>query len=229
MKLSVITINFNNKAGLEKTIRSVIDQSFKDFEYILIDGGSTDGSAEVIRERAGEFAYWVSEKDNGIYNAMNKGILAAKGEYLLFLNSGDYLINSVILENISPELNGDPVIYGNGKTESSTGKCTNVEVPENPGLDFFSGNSLFHPSAFINRTLFGQYGLYNEANKIVSDWEFFIKTIMVNNVKARKIQFDISVIEENGISRNPESGAVLRFEIDRVLHAYFPLSVIALI
>ncbi|MDR2910496.1 MAG: glycosyltransferase [Bacteroidales bacterium] len=94
MKLSIITINLNNVAGLQKTIESVVKQTFTDYEYIVIDGGSTDGSADIIKQHANKITYWVSEPDKGIYNAMNKGIRVAKGEYCLFLNSGDWLINS---------------------------------------------------------------------------------------------------------------------------------------
>ena len=89
MKLSVITINFNNRDGLRKTIESVVNQTYNDFEYIIIDGGSTDGSVDVIKEYADRIDYWVSEPDKGIYNAMNKGIDVAKGEYCIFMNSGD--------------------------------------------------------------------------------------------------------------------------------------------
>jgi glycosyltransferase involved in cell wall biosynthesis len=89
MKLSVITINYNNAIGLRKTIESVVNQTFRDYEYIIIDGGSTDGSVDVIKEYADKIDYWVSEPDKGIYNAMNKGVAAAHGEYTNFLNSGD--------------------------------------------------------------------------------------------------------------------------------------------
>ena len=87
MKLSIITINYNNCDGLRKTIESVIAQTTRDFEYIVIDGGSTDGSVDVIKEYADYIDYWVSEPDKGIYNAMNKGTRAAHGDFLLFLNS----------------------------------------------------------------------------------------------------------------------------------------------
>ena len=83
MKLSVITINYNNRDGLKKTIESVVNQTYKDFEYIIIDGGSTDGSVEVLKEYSDKIDYWVSEPDKGIYNAMNKGIDIAKGEYVM--------------------------------------------------------------------------------------------------------------------------------------------------
>ncbi|MFT4805390.1 MAG: glycosyltransferase involved in cell wall biosynthesis, partial [Psychroserpens sp.] len=105
MKLSIITINFNNAVGLKKTIESVVNQTSNDFEYIVIDGGSNDGSVDVIKEYEAKVSYWVSEVDKGIYHAMNKGILLAKGDYLEFLNSGDILVNETVIQKIIPELN----------------------------------------------------------------------------------------------------------------------------
>ena len=99
-KLSIITVNLNNKAGLQKTIESVFSQTFTDYEYLVIDGGSEDGSKELIKKYENKFVYWVSEKDKGIFNAMNKGILKASGEYLLFLNSGDYFYDSAVLDDV---------------------------------------------------------------------------------------------------------------------------------
>jgi glycosyltransferase involved in cell wall biosynthesis len=96
MLLSIITINYNNLSGLEKTIQSVLNQTLKNFEFIIIDGGSTDGSKEYNQEKNEFIDCWVSESDNGIYHAMNKGIKMAKGEYCLFLNSGDYLVDSEV-------------------------------------------------------------------------------------------------------------------------------------
>ena len=96
----IITINYNDAAGLKKTIDSVINQTYTEFEYIIIDGGSSDSSLQIIKENANQINYWVSETDKGIYNAMNKGIEAAKGEYLLFLNSGDYLLDSLVLKKV---------------------------------------------------------------------------------------------------------------------------------
>ena len=103
MKLSIITVNLNNAVGLKKTICSVINQTFLDIEYIIIDGGSLDGSLEIIKEYEKKITYWVSEPDSGIYNAMNKGIMHANGEYLQFLNSGDWLVNDSIIEKFLKE------------------------------------------------------------------------------------------------------------------------------
>ena len=113
MRLSVITINMNNRKGLERTIKSVVCQIFADFEYIVIDGASVDGSADVIREYADKIHYWISEPDTGIYNAMNKGILQAKGDYCLFLNSGDALYTTTVLEEVFNQNFSEDIIIGN--------------------------------------------------------------------------------------------------------------------
>ena len=104
MKFSIITINLNNKAGLTKTIESVILQTYTDFEYIVIDGDSMDGSKAVIQQYQDKIDYWVSEPDTGIYQAMNKGIKVAQGEFLLFLNSGDCLVSDKILEAVAESI-----------------------------------------------------------------------------------------------------------------------------
>ncbi len=228
-QLSIITVNLNNAEGLLKTIESVIHQTFDNYEYIVIDGASTDGSVELMKQYADKLTYWLSEPDKGIYNAMNKGIKAASGDYLLFLNSGDYLSGSNILEKISGYINDEDIIYGNGILETKEGKLVTIEIPDSPGVEYFSSNSLHHPSTLIKKRLFEQYGLYNEANRIVSDWEFFIKAIVISNVKIKKIPFSISVNEDNGFSRNIENRVIFKEEINSVLRRYFPVSVLSLI
>ena len=112
MKLSIITVNLNNMEGLQKTCDSIISQTFKNFEWIVIDGGSADGSKELIEEYGSNISYWVSEPDKGIYNAMNKGIKVAKGEYLYFLNSGDYLFDSNALSDVFLDNPKEDIVYG---------------------------------------------------------------------------------------------------------------------
>ena len=110
--LSIITINLNNREGLRKTIESVVNQTFQDFEFIVIDGASTDGSVEVIQDYP-RINYWISEPDTGIYNAMNKGIAKATGEYCLFLNSGDTLFQINTLTGILQSNPKGDIIFGN--------------------------------------------------------------------------------------------------------------------
>ena len=98
MKYSIITVNYNDAQGLEDTIKSVVSQTYNDYEFIIIDGGSTDDSKYIIEENQSQIDYWVSEPDKGIFNAMNKGILASKGDYLIFMNSGDCFYNEKVLD-----------------------------------------------------------------------------------------------------------------------------------
>ena len=173
MKLSIITINLNNKSGFQKTIDSVISQTFKDFEWIIIDGGSTDGSKELIEQYSQYITYWVSEPDKGIYNAMNKGILQAKGKYLQFLNSGDELYSNTILHELFDlDLYGD-IIYGNVICKNS--KIQEIRKYNEPiSLSYLiSVKTINHQASFIKRDLF-KNSLYNEDFRIVSDWEFWI-------------------------------------------------------
>jgi len=222
IKVSVITINLNNKAGLEKTISSVVNQTCSDFEYIIIDGGSTDGSLEIIKDNGEKIAYCISEKDKGIYNAMNKGILKANGEYCLFINSGDYFIKSTILSEMAGYINDEDILYGNGFFEAKNNTLDKLECPVKLTLGFFTIYCLLHPCTLIKKSLFDKYGLYNESNKIVSDGEFFIKTIILNEVKTRLIPLDIAIAEDNGISRNIEFKEILEDERKKLFINYFP-------
>lgn len=171
-KLSIITINLNNKQGLLQTIQSVREQTFTDFEYIVIDGASTDGSVEVITEYASLFSYSVSEPDTGVYHAMNKGILQATGEYCLFLNSGDCLYDSETLQKVFSQNFSEDIVYG----DSMNGDIY-CRYPEKLTPLYLFRKPLLHQATFIKRSLFNTYGLYNEQYNIVSDWEFFLKVL----------------------------------------------------
>ena len=224
MKLSIITINYNNKDGLQKTIDSVISQIYKDFEWIIIDGGSTDGSKELIEQYADYITYWVSEPDKGIYNAMNKGIKIAEGEYLLFLNSGDWLVSAHTLNRVFDRFCRADIIYGNllydkKKVERASGFHNDYIAC----IDLIKG-TLFHPSTFIKRELFEKYGYYDETLKIVADWKFFLYVIAIKGCSVKYINEDISCFDVNGIS---STQIVLRKkEREKVLLELFPESVV---
>ena len=190
MKLSIITINLNNREGIKKTIDSVVSQTFTDFEWIVIDGGSTDGSRELIEQFADSIAYWVSEPDKGIYNAMNKGILKSNGEYLLFLNSGDYLVSPVVLSQFSELETNEDYVVGNVEVEDD-GERIILRSPEKADFRFHFNSSLPHQACFIKRSVFETYGLYNEENKIVSDWENSLYSLVVGNAKYRHIDLTV--------------------------------------
>ena len=195
MKLSIITVNKNNAQGLERTIQSVINQTFKDFEYIIIDGASTDSSVGVIKKYADKIDYWVSEPDTGIYNAMNKGIKVAKGEYLLFLNSGDWLVDEKILYRACLYCNAYDFIYGKikySKSGSIYGKEFNYS-------DLLFQN-IHHQAIFYKRIIFDILGIYSEKFEIVADYELNIKIFRTDSFKIKYIDEIISLVEDNGIS-----------------------------
>lgn len=174
MKLSIITVNLNNAEGFRKTAESIVSQTFQDFEWIVIDGGSTDGSKELIEQYSDYIAYWCSEKDSGIYNAMNKGVKFAKGEYVLFLNSGDYLVEKSVLSYVlNGKLSGD-IIYGNLRITDGEKVIENRKYDNRLSFLFLLKYSIGHPSSFILRELL-LITPYDESYKIAADKVFFVK------------------------------------------------------
>lgn len=215
-KLSIITVNLNNKTGLQRTIESVFPQTFTDYEYIIIDGGSTDGSKELIEKYQNKFVYTVSEKDTGIYQAMNKGIVKAKGDYLFFLNSGDILNSQNSLATFFNNTNGEDIVYANILIENNGNYHTKTCPPE-LSFRFFFQDTLPHQSTIIKKTLFHKVGLYNENLKIISDWEFFMNAICLHNATYKHIDACVSIYEENGISTHLENHEIFKKERETVL------------
>ncbi|RVT75886.1 glycosyltransferase [Flavobacterium sufflavum] len=198
--LSIITINYNDAVGLEKTIQSVISQSFKDFEYLVIDGGSKDDSLSIIEKNRLSIDYCVSESDTGIYNAMNKGIRKANGEYLLFLNGGDVLNGRTALEDfINHECFQGDIIYGDYKYEEG-GKV----FPDRLTPLFFVRTSLPHQSTLFKREIFDKMGLYDEGYKIVSDRDFYIKCFLSNQFVFKHVPYSLSIFDLLGMSNDPQ-------------------------
>ena len=233
MILSIITINRNNAAGLEKTMRSVASQIVGDFEYVVIDGASTDGSVEVIRSfegSLGERLKWISEPDKGIYNAMNKGIGMATGDYLQFLNSGDSLVSDDITKRMTEALKskGYPsILYGNMLKDMPDGKAMRDRCfagREISFLGFYTG-SLNHSSAYIRRSLFNRYGMYDEDFKIVSDWKWFLQAIILGGEKPVYVDMDVTLFDMNGISE--KNKALDKTERRRVLNELIPPTILA--
>lgn len=200
--ISIITIVYNNERGIEKTISSVINQTYNNIEYIIIDGGSNDQTVPIIKKYNDKIDYWISEPDNGIYNAMNKGIKVAKGEYLNFMNSGDTFTKNTIIEEImNLKEENDAIIYGN------IIKCYKYHTQRSCGItkskpdivDFYK-NTIHHQSAFIKKELFNKYGLYEEKYKLASDWLFFIIAVGIGKEKVHYCKLDIAYFMMDGSS-----------------------------
>ena len=276
MRLSIITINYNNAEGLRRTLDSVKAQTYKAIEHIIIDGGSTDGSVDVIRDYENTIKQrvtieqsiiqvkWISEPDKGIYNAMNKGIEIALGrrvvnadhtsnithqtsneslyDYVQILNSGDLLAAPDVTERMMAALstlniqhsteNGTSILYGNmlksydGKTIINRDTCgSDMYTPES-FLYFYKG-TLNHDCAYIRRDLFEKYGLYNEVMKICSDWEWYVRAIVLGGEKPVYTNIDVTIFDMNGVSESyGKNAAIIKRERREYLESILPPSVL---
>ena len=284
MKLSIVTINYNNAEGLRKTMESVLAQTYTEIEYIIVDGASIDGSVEVIRELATRPTIkWVSEKDTGIYNAMNKGIEIALGkrvvnddhtsspiansqlpialtDYIQILNSGDILAADDVTERMmaalaqqvkgkenseadtntssphrliasSPIENCPAIFYGNMIKEYPNGRrvkdtCGSGDYTPESFYYFYRG-TLNHDCAYIRRDLFEKYGLYNEEMKICSDWEWYVRAIVLGGERTVYTNIDVTVFDMTGISEsNGKNKDIILKERREYLESILPAAVL---
>ncbi len=279
MKLSIITINYNNAEGLRKTLASVAAQTYRNIEHIIVDGGSTDGSVDIIREYEETIHHtpytihliWLSEKDNGIYNAMNHGIEIALGrrvvndnhtserdhtpytvhhtpsqsdcDYIQILNSGDLLAAPDVTERMMAALHsftrstlndkiGIPILYGNmlksydGKTIINRDTCGGDMYTPESFLYFYKG-TLNHDCAYIRRDLFEKYGLYNEDMKICSDWEWYVRAIVLGGEKPVYTNIDVTIFDMNGVSESSGKNAdIIKRERREYLESILPPAIL---
>lgn len=204
-KLSIITINYNNAEGLRKTIDSVLKQTCREFDYIIIDGASTDESVGIIRAsalQAEDLAFtWKSEPDSGIYNAMNKGLKMTLGEYVLMLNSGDYLVDEHVIEQILPELDGTDIIQGNVVTKKIGRECVERGYGHSD-ISFIEamGGRFLHQASFCRRDLFERYGYFDESYRINGDTVFYAKCLAFGNATFKYVDKNIAFYDIEGIS-----------------------------
>jgi glycosyltransferase involved in cell wall biosynthesis len=220
MILSIITINLNNDVGLERTIKSVISQQNKNFEYIIIDGGSKDNSLKILNKYSKDITLIVSEKDNGIYNAMNKGIKLSNGEYLLFLNSGDELYSNDIVDKFYEFSPKSDIIYGSLQYLKNTTQI--LVYPKSLTFPYILKYSLPHPSSFIKKELLLKTNGYNENDKITSDWQFFIESIFKLNSTYSRVDFIVSKFYSDGVSNNPNNLKLIENEKKTFFNSIFP-------
>ena len=223
MKYSVITINYNNVDGLRETIESVVAQTFNDYEYIVIDGGSTDDSVSVIKEYSDKINYWVSEPDGGIYQAMNKGVAQAHGDYCIFMNSGDCLYSHMVLEQVDALHATEDIIIGRLCSEDESQMLFDPPLSGKITLYYLYSSTVPHQSSFIRTTLLRLYP-YDEKLKIVSDWKFFVQTIVMHHCSVRYSDELVAKFDTCGLSTsNPVE---MWREKEQVLTSMFPLRVI---
>ncbi|MDR0305154.1 MAG: glycosyltransferase [Chitinispirillales bacterium] len=224
-KLSIITVNLNNKNGLIDTAKSVVAQTWTDYEWIIIDGGSTDGSVEVIKEYADKtdkLVYWCSEPDGGIYQGMNKGIEKASGEYCWFLNSGDYAYKNTTLAEIFANEFDEDIVYGDVEIKRMDGSFLLHRQKGKLTLPLFVYAGPAHQGILTKRKLLNRMGRYSENYKISADWGFYLKSIHKNNALCKKIPIVYSVVVSGGISNSENFEKEHKNERKQLFKEIFP-------
>lgn len=204
-RITIITVNYNNLDGLKKTVESVKSQLYPAIEYIVIDGGSVDGSKAYLEEQQEFFAYWISEKDKGIYDGMNKGLMHATGDYILFLNSGDYLKTSRGLIKIMKSINESfDLIICRQAFVNSKGNLSKSPILRHKHIrpGFFFSSTFPHQATLIKRSLFKCYGSYDSRFKVSADWVFWVKAILEYKCSYTLVNYCLSVMEQGGISND---------------------------
>lgn len=250
MKLSIVTINYNNAEGLRRTLASVAAQTYRGIEHIIVDAASTDASVDVIRKYESVnrssvnplTVIWSSKKDKGVYNGMNIGIMRATGDYIQILNSGDVLAAPDVTERMMNALstlnfplsteNRIAILYGNmlksydGKKIINRDTCGSGMYTPESFLYFYNG-TLNHDCAYIRRDLFDKYGLYNEEMKICSDWEWYVKAIALGGEKAVYTNIDVTIFDMNGVSESHGKNAdLIKKERREYLEKILPATVL---
>lgn len=222
-KLSIITINYNNLRGLKRTFKSVFEQDLKDVEYIVIDGGSTDGSEDLLKENNDSIAYCVSEPDRGIYHAMNKGITKSSGAYVLFLNSGDHFYNSNCLKEYKSHLHTHDIIaFDIEMVHKNQSKIK--QHPDVLQFSYLFKETFAHQSTLVKRTLFKTVGLYDENLEIVADWKFFIDALTKHEATYIAVHKVLTTYYLDGISATGKGTNIRKAERRKILqneYAFF--------
>ncbi|MDD5708417.1 MAG: glycosyltransferase family 2 protein [Kiritimatiellae bacterium] len=199
MRLSIVTINLNQAAGLTKTLASVAAQTFRDFEHIVVDDGSDDGSVDAIRAHASALTNWVSEPDTGIFNAMNKGVRRARGEYVYFLNSGDWLTAPTVLADMLGRGGDEDIVYGDFLRPDGRGGTRYCRQPDRMTMAPYLDWGYCHQTIFYRRRLFEELGGYDESLKVVADWEFTVRALLAR-CTARHVPLAVAFYDAGGSS-----------------------------
>lgn len=218
IKFSIVTISLNSEKDIENAIVSVADQTYKNREHIIIDGGSQDSTVEIIRKYSEHLSYWVSEPDNGIADALNKGIEHATGDYILFINSDDFLIDNKALESIYSSIQ-DQIDYYIFQVMSVYPDRTRKLLPnKNFGLSTYFKMGSCHQGHVISRKLFEKYGTYDNSFKIGMDYDFVLR-VFLQRVNSRSVDVVISCMGQTGISsRRDWVGLKERFMDEQKAH-----------
>ena len=221
--LSIITVCRNERARIAATLDSVANQTSGNYEWIVLDGASTDGTWSIIEKYKNRISIVRSESDHGPYAAMNKGIRLSSGQYLLFLNGGDLLSDHDVIGDFERNKSSEDIVVGDILVRYPEGREQyRPSKGIGPLYDHLYWRSLPHQSTFIRRHLFQSHALYNEQFKIIADWEFFLRSIIRGGCSVGRWSRNVAVFHHDGISAAPEHRARFCQERRQVRQMYYP-------
>ena len=200
-RISVITVNFNNCEGLQRTMESVLAQNYADYEYIVVDGGSTDGSVDIIKEHTNRLSCWISETDNGVYYAMNKAVAQACGTHCIFMNSGDEFYSPTVLSEVAEYGCGYDLAVGISSNVMKGKETCRVYPPKEMSLLFWENYSVIHQAAFMRTSLLKKFP-YDTCYRIVADWKHMLALYLNQDYRYRALPIVICKFEGGGLSDN---------------------------
>lgn len=220
MKLSVITVNFNDREGLRRTAESVVEQTFDDFEWLVIDGGSTDGSQDVMAQYASRIVWSVSEPDGGIYEAMNKGLARANGEFVQFLNSGDSFIDRNVLGKVFADKSLADVNYGDQWCSRGAEIIEKRTYPEFMDLRFLFRAPLGHQATFIKTSLAKTHP-YQEKYTISADRAFFLD-LYLSGASFHYLNLPVVYFDTDGVGSRESTREQRRVQFQEIKEELLP-------
>lgn len=196
--ITIVTVVYNNVTSLKRTIQSIIDQTYKNIEYIIIDGGSTDGTVDVIKSYDDKIDYWISEPDKGLYYAMNKGLDLAKGEWINFMNSGDRFCKNTTIAEVCSHQFKDGVIYGD--VLFSFDGSNEVYVKANSLEYFWKGMQFVHQATFITTEIMKRFP-FDTNYRLIADYNSLYQ-IFLSGVKFHYVNIPVCKFLAGGLSDN---------------------------
>jgi len=223
-KISVITASFNSERYIEDSIKSVIKQSYENTEYIIIDGASNDWTMDIVNKYRDKIDIIVSEQDEGIYDAYNKGVSLASGDVIYFLNTDDYLYDDNVLKRIAEAFRRNQavnIVYGNVCVIDEHTGFRHITGKRMELKDFERGIMSPHQSVFTKKKLFNKYGLFDKAFRICSDFDFVTKCFKDDELSALYIDVTVAVYREGGISNDPRYQRLLDVELNCIVYKHF--------
>lgn len=218
-KISIVTVCLNCSSTIESTYRSILSQNYLNYEWVVIDGNSTDGTLEILEKYKDDIAYLCSEPDSGIYEAMNKGITQSKGEYIVFMNAGDTFYDKNTLSTVSKNLGSD-FLYGNTlKINNESNKV--ASYPNTLTKKYLLNYTLSHQSSYFKKDIFSKYGMYDTFYEIAGDYDMYARMINNKEISYKYINETLSAFKLDGISNQKKYRDRLKFEQHHLRKKYF--------